>query len=545
MHRKRKTLEKQIEMGDCYEKEVEYPPNTAATCWWLALNACLFHTKRKEFEEYFTSAPTSMEPLKTSHKGYFVKVDDSITKSTDSEIDIQRIQKGKQELYQIFKSVYYFHTYQNDKIKEVFEAINAIHPDEKIPLEENLTTNILNLRTRNAMKSYFNTTREEAKEDGTIQTIPVFTVSSTTIQDAEEYIYKLIDLFDGFNTNIEHIVLKVKDQTKQIKETYTYQNIIQIKGLYNVYDIKLWTMTESGSKNTINDYVLNGKVTPVEEITKQYITTQASTVILKFNPIVIDGRIEKENIQIQKEIEIPLRNVRDGIEALEIESKKFILDSILCYTGGHYYSYMKCDGSENWIYYGAMRQGKLQESFSFEELLEREDILKYTLMLFYTKEEDIVKGEKKEEGVSVSEQGKAEGKGEGAEEGRAETEAPSQEDDAEGKEEEATKQLLTEEEIRELDVLVDEELNKIDKMKKKKKEAIHLALSNQLHGGSEYRDIINKIELTEEEKQDILRLIEFINKIPNDTTNYNQETTKIIEELFASIIGRLSNVVLQ
>jgi hypothetical protein len=385
-----------MEQPKCHEKEISYPVNDAMTCWWLALNICFFHKRRAEFEDFFNTAPTEQSVELSKYNSYYAKIQDKVTnvyktrKQEDKDLEKQK----KQNLYQIYKCVYYFYTNQHEKLKEVIEAMNSTVVEEnkkiKIPTtDEEKQQFMINLRTRPEMKDYFNTftinpTTKEKK--------PGFTVDGTMDQDADEYITKLFDMFQIF----DNILIK-----NSLQNEYTITNIYMLNTIVNLYDIEIWTKLEIGEKP---DYKEGEK--QKENKINTYITTNTNTLVLKINPYSNKNTKIVKNIEIQETIEIPLVNIYDKVNVDDIKDSievyTFELDAIVCFRRGHYYGYVKCSGADKWLKYGAMTKGKLEKELDFEEVKNSKDIKEETLMLFYTKaeqvkEENPIKEEDKEE----------------------------------------------------------------------------------------------------------------------------------------------------
>jgi hypothetical protein len=419
-----------MEQPKCHEKDISYPVNDALTCWWLTLNICFFHKRRAEFEEFFNTAPTEQSVELSKYNSYYAKIEESI-EDIDTPATKEADKIKNRSIYQIFKCVYYYYTNQHDKLKEVIEAMNATFGrSDKVPVtDEEKQDFMIQLRLRPEMGAFFN--KKDIDPKTRVQK-PGFSVDKATIQDADEYIVSLINMFGLF----KNILLKSSRRGKY--EKYDIFNITQI---LNLYDIQVWTELETGVPS---DPFTNTKGKEHIPILKRYITTNTNTLIVKFNPYKSEKRekSQKAPIEIQDIIELPLVNIQnaeirkdsedsDGnhpeligdINTL-IEVYRFELDAILCFTGGaHYYGYVKCSGADKWLRYGAMTKGKLENELDFEEVKNSKNIKEETLMLFYTKAEQVkeefpVKEEDKEE-TKDEEEKKEEKKEEGQEEQEA------------------------------------------------------------------------------------------------------------------------------
>jgi hypothetical protein len=143
-----------------------------------------------------------------------------------------------------------------------------------------------------------------------------------------------------------------------------------------------------------------------QRLIQQY-NTLTDTFIVFFNRTSFgpEGeRIAVDNpVSILKSITIPLVNVPEGHhpdlvtfpldpapEPLEIIQARFELDAIVVNIPGHYYSYVKCGDTEEWLRYYAMSAGRLSLSFpSLNALIanyernEEEDISRRAVLLVY------------------------------------------------------------------------------------------------------------------------------------------------------------------
>lgn len=339
-------------MSLCHEKEIYYPKNDASTCWWLSMNLCLFHTKRKELEDFFFST-------ENIYKEYYSSIDQSITKNSNSIIS--------QEIKQIYKILYLFYTNQKDNLNTILKE-GGFEVDINNEIE--LARFVKDLRLKPELKIF-------ETDD--------FKISSSLFQDADEYFVKLTDMIPNFKNILFESKLHKKDEANiNLSENKNYEitNTYMINTLYNLYDIQIWRKLEDGENNNVEF-----KGEEVIQKIKTSITDYTNTLLLKFNPYkYTDGEPVKDStidFIPQKTIQIPLVNINDN---MSIKDEIFYLDAILCYRlNTHYWAYVKCSETDEWIKYNAMSEGKIEKSLSYEELLNEEDVKKNTIMLFYTR----------------------------------------------------------------------------------------------------------------------------------------------------------------
>jgi hypothetical protein len=134
------------------------------------------------------------------------------------------------------------------------------------------------------------------------------------------------------------------------------------------------------------------------------INTLTDTLIVFFNRTQFaedGGRIARNDpVSVLKEITVPLAEIPEGhhpdLVTYPLDppgdpvTAKFELDAIVVNIPGHYYSYVRCGDTEEWLRYYAMGAGKLTQSFpSLDALVEnyarnpREDIRRRATMFVY------------------------------------------------------------------------------------------------------------------------------------------------------------------
>jgi hypothetical protein len=141
-----------------------------------------------------------------------------------------------------------------------------------------------------------------------------------------------------------------------------------------------------GMKDTQQDKFNNNKNT---ELIIYYFPRRFSIEASEYKPVEYE-------ISVLNTITIPLRtDENEGlVEDMEDESlknpitQKYKLDAIVAVKQNHYFAYVNCTGTEKWLKYDALSEGKLRIEFeTLDKLLEskEEAVSKKANLLFYSK----------------------------------------------------------------------------------------------------------------------------------------------------------------
>jgi hypothetical protein len=200
-----------------------------------------------------------------------------------------------------------------------------------------------------------------------------FKINGSDFQDAQEYLQKL---FQYIPIHTFYIVTVAEQNNPKL----------------HLWDI---TMVEESVG-------IPGKVE--KQVDRFQCNRYTNTIIVnvnRSNPTDTSKRIPlKEVCSVLETIDIPLIDseenlienpITDSANPLLLKEKllttSFELDAILCVTDGHYFAYVKCSASDEWLYYGAMAEGKLKTSFTnFSDMMKRQaDLPKQATLLMYSK----------------------------------------------------------------------------------------------------------------------------------------------------------------
>ncbi len=198
-----------------------------------------------------------------------------------------------------------------------------------------------------------------------------FKINGSSFQDAQEYLQKLF----------QHIPI------------HTLYTVLAAEP--NNQKLHLWDVT------MVEESVgIQGKVE--KQVDRFQCNRDTNTVIINVNRSNDKSKTNplKEVCSVLERIDIPLIDseknlienpITDSTNPLLQNDKliqtTFQLDSILCVTDGHYFAYVKCSDSDEWLHYGAMTEGKLTKSFTnFSEMMKSESELpKQATLLMYSK----------------------------------------------------------------------------------------------------------------------------------------------------------------
>jgi hypothetical protein len=331
--------------ADCTELTINLPPNDANTCWWLSVNFALFHKRRPELDSYFLA-------------------DDNTSEEPD--------RKSKDKL--------------NIQLKKNFFIIYKHYTGQ----EEVRLDTLLELRKAPGMVEAFNVIDIDPV---TKERKIVFDVDGSNFQSTGDYIsqfFKYIQFPGRCDT------LDVKDDGK----------------VYDIFLHELYYGRDTRTEDT------------VKETGKKYYTqfsqinSTANTVILDFRRrIAVATPIDSTPIEILNQIIIPTidskfqteseketrrRDTVDKTKLLDfsdllrfpIKNKEilktnaifvtFTLDAIIEATGSHFNTYVKCSGSENWVFYHAIAGGRPTDIITFDEMIKK-GVATRAEQLFYSR----------------------------------------------------------------------------------------------------------------------------------------------------------------
>jgi hypothetical protein len=353
---------------------ITLPKNDASTCWWLSTNLALFHRRRPELD-YFFSTP-------------------EMGTVGDPRSLLGPVLKGN------FNRIYRHYTNQA-----------PIPPGDLIAL-----------RLAPGMAEKFNS----GGDDG-------FQVDGEGFQDASEYILKLKGYLEEAPVALERLQAyraqrTVVDRAERAAEAdpesgEAAQAVVaaqdeeqRLLRLASPAPYPTMGFLEINVADTNKDYfdfyvhqLYKGFNRRSENVgARQRLIRQANsltdTFIVFFNrtQFTPEGeRIARDDpVAVLKSITIPLADIPDGhhpdLVTYPLDPPGppvpavFELDSIVVNIPGHYYSYVRCGDTEEWLRYYAMGAGKLTMSFpSLDALLAKyerdasENISRRATMLIY------------------------------------------------------------------------------------------------------------------------------------------------------------------
>lgn len=166
-----------------------------------------------------------------------------------------------------------------------------------------------------------------------------FEIAGNTFQDAHEYLSNLK------NKNL-------------LDNIFISPPIEKENHFWKIYDVLLNTRIINKEGQTIN-----------------------STIILYF------PRMEYKAAVGGVEQIVPNKTPIELIKTINNNNTIFSLDAIVAVTTGHYFAYVNCTGTEEWLRYGATFGGKMEKTYTtFENMLETETQLpEQATLLFYSR----------------------------------------------------------------------------------------------------------------------------------------------------------------
>ena len=201
-----------------------------------------------------------------------------------------------------------------------------------------------------------------------------FRVEGGKYQDAQEYIGKLFGFLQPSTGDKNELLTTIGQDKTTIYNIY-------ISSLF--YGLKVNAGEEKGKATIIQQ---TGKNYRIEQ--KQFVANK-DTLILYIPRMEYEIRESGQDIVTAKDFSIPiLETIRIPLE--EGIVGHFKLDAMVCAVTGHYFAYIKCSKSTEWLYYGAGAGGKIKESFKdFKTMMEtqkgKDDITQQATLLFYSR----------------------------------------------------------------------------------------------------------------------------------------------------------------
>jgi hypothetical protein len=198
-------------------------------------------------------------------------------------------------------------------------------------------------------------------------------ISTGTYQDATEYILKF-----SSELNIPQYTFNVKDSSLP----------------FLLYDIELHRLGK-GFPLTITDS--DGKKQTRNMLYR--IPAGSDTFILYLNRNTgLGSTLEEAKMKILESVELPVGQ--------SMKLCKFHLDCMVEYKPRHYQLYVKCSKTNEWMFYDALKEGKITNTLSFDELLKNytDALTNNIILLFYSRddEDSVLNAERKEDEDALS-----------------------------------------------------------------------------------------------------------------------------------------------
>ena len=331
--------------ADCTELTINLPSNDANTCWWLSVNFALFHKRRPELDSYFLA-------------------DDN----TSEELDQRLKDKLNIQLKKNFFTIYKHYTGQEEvtpntlsdlrKASGMVEAFNVIDID-KDTKRENIVFDV-NGNNFQSTGDYISQLFKYIQFPGRCDTLDVK-------DDGKVYDIFLHELYYGRDTRTEDIV-------KETGKKY-YTKFSQINSITNTVILDFRRKIDLATPIDL---------TPIEILNQIIIPT-------------IDSKFQTESEkETRRRDTVDKTKLPDFSDLLRFPIKDkeilktnaifvtFTLDAIIEATGGHFNAYVKCSGSENWVFYHAIEGGKLKDTITFDEMI-KSGVATRAEQLFYSR----------------------------------------------------------------------------------------------------------------------------------------------------------------
>ena len=288
-------------MSNCTIAQRILPKNDANTCWWLSANLALFHKRRTDIDNSYTSAP----------KTEFAPVSSNI------------------------ESIYFFYS--------------GILDGRPIPT----ASNIIDLRLGSNMATLFNTDKFKVDGSGT-QSSDEYITKLTGFIGLDK---GLVSINPGESTgaletsaydlylHATHFGIPNEGNT-QSNRSYS-----QISSSVNTLILTCGRSSTSG-KTSIPIQVLEAITIPTVNIER----------LLQNSNDVAEFAATLSNVTVDSNINLLQYPCKLNTIAQYTDSREFYLDAMVVYEPGHYVAYVKCDTDESWFYYKAIHEGTLLDS---------------------------------------------------------------------------------------------------------------------------------------------------------------------------------------